>query len=146
MEWKWNRGRPCTNWLDRVEKDCNASSLELRDAKVICMDRQQRRNFVHDANDCVNIRICKVWPRIPSTRTNEGVDTDVVASAATGSLGEVKPTTDCLKPPFIDGAYRLEGHKSSTPDLQIVWRSACTGSWKNASVVSFCFSSVYPQR
>ena len=47
------------------------------------------------------VRLRKPPPRIPSTRNNEGVDSNVVASAAIGSLGRAEPTTDCVKTPFV---------------------------------------------
>ena len=40
-------GRPCTSWLDGVKKACNTRALELSDAKVKCMDRDQWRDFVN---------------------------------------------------------------------------------------------------
>ena len=41
------RDRPCTRWLNGVEKACDARALELRDAKVMCMDREQGKDLVN---------------------------------------------------------------------------------------------------
>ena len=40
--------------------------------------------------------------RIPSTRNNQGVNSDVVASAAIGSLGGAEPMTDSVESPFAN--------------------------------------------
>ena len=32
---------------------------------------------------------------------NEGIDSNVAASAATGSLGETQPSPDCVKKPLM---------------------------------------------
>ena len=37
VDGKKDSGRLCKRWLDRVKKECNARSLELRYAKVMCM-------------------------------------------------------------------------------------------------------------
>ena len=49
------RGRPCTRGLDRVKKVCNAWSLELSDAKVMCLEREQWRVFVSCTFGGVNV-------------------------------------------------------------------------------------------
>ena len=41
--------------LERVRKTFNARSLELRDAKVMAMDRQQWRDFANGINGSVNV-------------------------------------------------------------------------------------------
>ena len=41
--------------VTRVKKPSKARSLELRDAKAMCMDREQLREFVSGINDVVNI-------------------------------------------------------------------------------------------
>ena len=38
------------------KKACIAKSLELSDAKVMCMDRKQWRHFLNDTNDVVNVQ------------------------------------------------------------------------------------------
>ena len=39
VEGRRDRGGRCTRWLDGIKKAFDAMSLELRDAKVMCMDR-----------------------------------------------------------------------------------------------------------
>ena len=48
-------GRCCTRWLNGTKKSCYARSLELRDAKVNYMDREQWEIFVNDMNRGLNI-------------------------------------------------------------------------------------------
>ena len=55
-EGRRDRGRPCTWWLNGTKKECTARSLELRDAKVMCMDREQWKDFVSTTNDCECMR------------------------------------------------------------------------------------------
>ena len=50
MEGRRKKGSPCTRWLDRAIKACYARSLELRDAKVKCMDREQWRDLFNGTN------------------------------------------------------------------------------------------------
>ena len=45
-----NRGRLRFRGLDGVKKSCKAKSLELSDAKVTCMDKEQWRGFVKTVN------------------------------------------------------------------------------------------------
>jgi len=54
VEGRRDRGRPRTRWLDGVKKACNARSLELREAKVVCMDREQWSD-AKAATDCVHV-------------------------------------------------------------------------------------------
>ena len=39
VEGRRDGGRPCARWLDGVRTACNERSLELRDAKVMCMEK-----------------------------------------------------------------------------------------------------------
>ena len=55
VERRRDRGRPCKSWLDGVKKECSARSLELSDAKVMCMNRQHWRDFVEATNGGVNV-------------------------------------------------------------------------------------------
>lgn len=41
-------------WLNRAKKVCNTRSLELKDAKLMCMYREQWRIFVNGTNSGVN--------------------------------------------------------------------------------------------
>jgi len=66
-------------------------SLELRDAKVKCMDRLQWWDFVTGTNA---VWMYKAWPRIPSKQNNDGV-LQRSDSPATKSLGRAEPITDC---------------------------------------------------
>ena len=45
-----DKSRSRTRWLDGVKKTRNARALELRDAKMKCMDRGWWRNFVNGTN------------------------------------------------------------------------------------------------
>ena len=51
MEGRRDRGRPCTRWLDVVEKVCYARLMELSNEEVMCMDKEQWRDCVNAAND-----------------------------------------------------------------------------------------------
>ena len=53
MEVKRTVGMPCSKLLDGVKKAYSARSLEFRDAKVMCVDREQWRYFVNATNDCM---------------------------------------------------------------------------------------------
>ena len=55
VEGSGDRGRPCMRWLDRVEKACYVWSIELSDAKVMCMDTEQLRDFVDGINGGVSV-------------------------------------------------------------------------------------------
>ena len=50
-------GLECTalRWLDELKKACNARSLKLNFANVMCMDREQLKDFVNGAKGGVNI-------------------------------------------------------------------------------------------
>jgi len=50
VEGRRGRSRPYVGWLDRVKKACNARLLELREARVKCVDIQDWRVFVNSAN------------------------------------------------------------------------------------------------
>ena len=50
-----DRGRPCSGWLDGDIKVCNVWSLELEDAKAMCLDREQLRNIVNATNGNVKV-------------------------------------------------------------------------------------------
>lgn len=55
MEGRRNKDRPCTRWLDGVKKACNSILLELREAKVMCMSRQQKKDFVNSTKGGMNV-------------------------------------------------------------------------------------------
>ena len=55
VEGKRDRGRPCTRLLDAVKKAWNGRSLELRDVKLKCIEREHRRNFVSYTNGNTNV-------------------------------------------------------------------------------------------
>ena len=42
--------------LDGSKTACNARLPELRDAKVMCKHRDQRRHFVNDTNGAMNVQ------------------------------------------------------------------------------------------
>ena len=72
-EGRRNKDRPCTRSLLRIVKPCIASLLKLRNAKVMYIDRDQRRDVVYDTNSGVN-----VYGQIkPSNQSNERVDSNV---------------------------------------------------------------------
>ena len=50
VEHRRERSRSCTNRLFRDRKACSAKSLELRDVKVKCLDKEQQRDFVDGTN------------------------------------------------------------------------------------------------
>ena len=55
MDGRRTVGRPCTRWLDGNREACSARSLELRDAKVKCMDREQWQDLVNGTNGGINV-------------------------------------------------------------------------------------------
>ena len=55
VEGRKNRGMLYMKWVNGVEKLCIAMSLELRDAKVKCMDRKQWRDFGNDTSCGVSV-------------------------------------------------------------------------------------------
>ena len=52
-----DKGRTCTRWFGGVKKACNARLLELSDAKVMCIEREQCRDFVKGTNGGLNVKI-----------------------------------------------------------------------------------------
>ena len=54
MEGRIDRGRLYTRRPDGVKQACNERSLELSDAKVMHMDREQCRDFVSGTNGGMN--------------------------------------------------------------------------------------------
>ena len=90
--------RPCTRWLDGVEKAGSARSLKLRDANVKCNGKEQWRNIVKVR---IAVGVYIVWPRLPLTCNNEGVDSNVAKSVATWNLGRAGPITNWVKPPLM---------------------------------------------
>ena len=56
MEGRCDKGRPLTTRLDGVKKAGNARSLELRDTEVMCMDREQWREFVNGKSGDVDVK------------------------------------------------------------------------------------------
>ena len=47
--------RPCLILFDGVKKGCDAMLLDLREVKVKCIRREQRRAFVDSADGDVNV-------------------------------------------------------------------------------------------
>ena len=55
MKGSKNRGRSCTRWPDGLKEARITKSLELRDAKVKCVDRDEWRDFMYSSNIDINI-------------------------------------------------------------------------------------------
>ena len=68
-------------------------------------------------------------------RNLEGIESNVVASAATGSLVRFEPVTSCVKPPLTDGGIIsiLNGFRT------VCLSSACVGVEK-VTVLKLSFS------
>ena len=50
-----DKRKPCTRWLDRGKEARDARSLDLREAKVKCMDTEQWREFVNGTNGGISV-------------------------------------------------------------------------------------------
>ena len=63
---------------------CNTRSLELKDAKVKCMEKVQCRDFESDEISCV---MSNSGPSILLMRNSQGVNSVAHSCTARGSLG-----------------------------------------------------------
>ena len=50
MEGRRDRGKPCRRRLDRVRKAYDVRTLEIRDAPVMCIDREMSKDFMDSPN------------------------------------------------------------------------------------------------
>ena len=55
MEGNPDSSRSCTRWLDGARKACSARSLELRYAKVKCIDGEWWKDFANGTKGYMNV-------------------------------------------------------------------------------------------
>ena len=81
MEGSRYSGRFCTRWLNEVKEAGVVKSLDLRDAKLTCNDRELWPDFVNGTNDGTN-----VGTSLLLTQNSEGVDINVGAAVKSRNM------------------------------------------------------------